>query len=196
MLELLAQDALAMLHPGGNPGANLKSISHRCYLFEVAFVWELTKETIYLPLGCLQGGSAVWVRVHSPHSPSRQEQLVDLNISDLPCGRIEFDPASHKMAQTPDLVCGDSQGEWPGIVLSGQPSPRGRASANSRQKRSGSGPSGAVSQVHQPRSVNRKDGCPFQCISQWKHTRAHQIGVGLGGSWHGRWRLPSHPARF
>ena len=43
-------------HPGGNPGANLKSISHRCYLFEVAFVWELTKETIVLPLGCLQGG--------------------------------------------------------------------------------------------------------------------------------------------
>ena len=37
-------------------GANLKSISHRCYLFEVAFVWELTKETIVLPLGCLQGG--------------------------------------------------------------------------------------------------------------------------------------------
>ena len=25
-------------HPGGNPGANLKSISHRCYLFEVEFV--------------------------------------------------------------------------------------------------------------------------------------------------------------
>ena len=44
------------IHPGGNPGANLKSISHRCYLFEVAFVWELTKETIVLPLGCLQGG--------------------------------------------------------------------------------------------------------------------------------------------
>ena len=43
-------------HPGGNPGTNLKSISHRCYLFEVAFVWELTKETIVLPLGCLQGG--------------------------------------------------------------------------------------------------------------------------------------------
>jgi len=40
----------------GNPGANLKSISHRCYLFEVAFVWDLTKETINSPLGCLQGG--------------------------------------------------------------------------------------------------------------------------------------------
>ena len=43
-------------HPGGNPGANLKSISHRCYLFEEAFVRELTKETIVLPLGYLQGG--------------------------------------------------------------------------------------------------------------------------------------------
>ena len=43
-------------HPGGNPGANLKSISHRCYLLKVAFVWELTEETIVLPLGCLQGG--------------------------------------------------------------------------------------------------------------------------------------------
>jgi len=43
-------------HPGGNPGAIRKSICHRCYLFEVAFVWVLTKETIGLPLGCLQGG--------------------------------------------------------------------------------------------------------------------------------------------
>ena len=36
---------------------NVKSISHRCHLFDVAFVWELTKETIHLPLGCFQGGS-------------------------------------------------------------------------------------------------------------------------------------------
>jgi len=43
--------------PGGNPGANLKSISHMCQPILVAFVWELTKETIHLPLGCLQGGS-------------------------------------------------------------------------------------------------------------------------------------------
>jgi len=43
------------LHPGGNPGANLKSISHRCHPILVAFVWELTKETNDLPLGCLQG---------------------------------------------------------------------------------------------------------------------------------------------
>jgi len=42
--------------PGGNPVAKLKSIPHRCYLREVAFEWELTKETIDLPLGCLQGG--------------------------------------------------------------------------------------------------------------------------------------------
>ena len=44
------------IRPGCNLGANLKPISHRCYLFEVAFVWELTRETIVLPLGCLQGG--------------------------------------------------------------------------------------------------------------------------------------------
>ena len=48
--------AAAGRRPGGNPGANLKSICHRCYLEEVASVRELTKETIVLPLGCLQGG--------------------------------------------------------------------------------------------------------------------------------------------
>jgi len=42
-------------HPGGNLGANLKSILHSCYMLEVAFEWELTKGTIFLPLGCLQG---------------------------------------------------------------------------------------------------------------------------------------------
>ena len=45
-------------HPGGNPVANLKSISHRYHPILVAFVWELTEETIHLPLGCLQGGSS------------------------------------------------------------------------------------------------------------------------------------------
>jgi len=41
--------------------ANLKSISHRCHPILVAFVLELTKETIDLPLGCLQGGVLKWV---------------------------------------------------------------------------------------------------------------------------------------
>ena len=36
--------------------ANLKSITDRCYLFEAAFNWELTQETIHLPLGFLKGG--------------------------------------------------------------------------------------------------------------------------------------------
>jgi len=44
------------IHPGGIPGAHLQSISHRCHPILVAFVWELTEETIDLPLGCLQGG--------------------------------------------------------------------------------------------------------------------------------------------
>ena len=43
--------------------ANLKSISHRRYLREVAFEWELIKKNIHLPLGCLQGdGSRFLVR--------------------------------------------------------------------------------------------------------------------------------------
>ena len=29
------------VHPRGNPGATLKSISHKSYLFEAAYVWEL-----------------------------------------------------------------------------------------------------------------------------------------------------------
>ena len=42
-------------HPGDNPGANPKSISQRCPSILVEFAWELTKESIKLPLGCLQG---------------------------------------------------------------------------------------------------------------------------------------------
>ena len=44
--------------PWSRVEGNLQSISHRCYLFEVAFVLELTKGTIHLPLTCLQGGKA------------------------------------------------------------------------------------------------------------------------------------------
>ena len=36
--------------------ANLKSISYRYYIFEVAFLWVLTTETMNLTLSCLQGG--------------------------------------------------------------------------------------------------------------------------------------------
>ena len=39
-------------HSGVELRANLKS---RSYLIEVAFVRELTKETIFLPMGCLKG---------------------------------------------------------------------------------------------------------------------------------------------
>jgi hypothetical protein len=50
MLELLNQlDGFSsedrikvLLHPGGNPWANLKFISHRYHPILVAFVWELT----------------------------------------------------------------------------------------------------------------------------------------------------------
>jgi len=59
-------------HPGDNPGANLKPISHRCHPILVAFVWELTKETIDLPLGCLQGGSQP---CPTPVAPNRTRVL-------------------------------------------------------------------------------------------------------------------------
>ena len=39
-------------HPGVEMRAKRQSIFHRCHLFEVAFVWELTEETIHLPRCC------------------------------------------------------------------------------------------------------------------------------------------------
>ena len=53
------------VRPGGNPGVNPKSISHRCYLFEVAFVWALTEDPIILPLCCLQGEFGRYGRRHT-----------------------------------------------------------------------------------------------------------------------------------
>ena len=43
-------------HPGGDPGANLKSIAHRCHPILVAFAWELSNDTINLPLVYLHRG--------------------------------------------------------------------------------------------------------------------------------------------
>ena len=67
------QDWSASQHPGGNPGANLKSTSHRCHPILVAFVWELTEETIDLPLGCLQGGFACPCFLPTPSNPPPQK---------------------------------------------------------------------------------------------------------------------------
>jgi len=104
-------------HPGDNLGANLKSVSHRCHPILVAFAWELTKETTYLPLGCLQGG----MRQHAtmgPRALGRQEpgtrallRLIDPCITQL-------------KAQGPSRTCGESKDEDslshpPAIVLGG-----------------------------------------------------------------------------
>ena len=51
--------------PEDNPGANIKSISHRCYPILVPCAWELNKETINLPLSCLQGGVPTTRPCHS-----------------------------------------------------------------------------------------------------------------------------------
>jgi len=61
----------------------LKSISHKCHLFEVAFVWEVTKETIHLSLGFLQGGAR-------DQNPS-VEMGYKLRKSDVTCtDRVQF----------------------------------------------------------------------------------------------------------
>ena len=59
------------------------------YLFEVAFVWELTKETIVFPLGCLQGGeqsSPVWAE----ERPSRY------TVSNYSCSTATLPPPSNQ----------------------------------------------------------------------------------------------------
>ena len=66
-------------HPGVELRAELKSISHRCHLFEMAFVSELTGETIHLPLGCLQGGyrtESVYNVVSQKLIPAQIGQLI------------------------------------------------------------------------------------------------------------------------
>jgi len=45
----VAQRVSELIHPGGNPGANLKSISHRCHPILVAFAWDLTEKTSICP---------------------------------------------------------------------------------------------------------------------------------------------------
>ena len=63
--------------------ANVKSTSHRCYLFKVAFVWELIEETIHLPLGCLQGGvqSGFNTPWSAPCCPLCQQSSVSLSLA-------------------------------------------------------------------------------------------------------------------
>ena len=73
----------AQTHPGGNPGANLKSISHICHPILVACVWELTEETIHLPLVASRAacptnlGAACQAMTRVPtQDPWRSEPLV------------------------------------------------------------------------------------------------------------------------
>jgi len=54
---LAGQEGRVWTHPVVELRADLKSISNRCHLSEVTFVWELTTEIIHLTLGCLQVGT-------------------------------------------------------------------------------------------------------------------------------------------
>ena len=82
---ICAQLSQRPVHPGVESRANLKSISHRCHLFEVAFVWEMTEETIDLPLGCLQGGLAAGnPDLHRPPRRAESERTADVDYSPRP----------------------------------------------------------------------------------------------------------------
>jgi len=71
---------LLLPRPGVELRANLKSISHKCFLlFEVAFAWQLTKETIHLPMGCLQGGEYNWAR-HKAHCAQKLQYKMAAKI--------------------------------------------------------------------------------------------------------------------
>ena len=72
---------------------------NRCHPILVAFVWELTKETIDLPLGCLQGGvgshtqeqehcanrggHAYFAEIYSGSEAGSYLRLIDFFISQL-----------------------------------------------------------------------------------------------------------------
>ena len=77
-------------HPGVELRANLKSISHRFHLFGVAFVWKLTKETINLLLGCLQGGySQVPAAPRLNPTPCTPNAPWDSTVARYPCNGAE-----------------------------------------------------------------------------------------------------------
>ena len=54
-------------------------ISHRC-LPILAFVWDLTKETINRPLGFLQGGKRGELDILPGRLPESQEQILVLTV--------------------------------------------------------------------------------------------------------------------
>jgi len=85
---------------------NLKSISHRCYPILVAFVWELTKETIHLPLGCLQGGVTPKPETRSP----KRSVQWDLNWVDGPEENHAAVLGLNPLSQCP-MVCRVSSSE-------------------------------------------------------------------------------------
>jgi len=111
--------------------ANPKSTSHRCYILEVACVWELTKETIDQPLGCLQGGceesqigpaaSSLTPSVNGAAPPctyplaTGQEGTVSLSLrlKDLlgPVTRVKKKKGSVLVEEVIDVLGADIEGE-------------------------------------------------------------------------------------
>ena len=99
-LALVAHPCLSN-HPGVELRAILKSIFDRCHLFKLAFVWELTEETIHLPIP--------WVVarvVKKEHMRLfRMEIIVSTPLSELPRVFLPgFAPRSDTLSDGP-LLC-------------------------------------------------------------------------------------------
>ena len=76
-------------HPGGNPGANLKSISHRCQPILVAFEFKLTKETNQFAHGLPTGRSDVdWVAAQG--ETTVPDELLALKLPQILSSRFEY----------------------------------------------------------------------------------------------------------
>ena len=88
------------IKPGGNPGANLRSISHRCYLREVVFEWELKKETIYLPQSCLQGSKGLKKAIRSYFEGWREDEAAREEGASIAAGNSIMSLSSLSLAHT------------------------------------------------------------------------------------------------
>ena len=73
---------------------NLKSIAHRCHPTLVAFVWELTKDIIDLPLDCLQvgEGTSLCISARAPNAAAASF-LFNWNTSLALGTRLPYSPS-------------------------------------------------------------------------------------------------------
>jgi len=111
--------------PGVELRANLKSIFRRCFLREAASEWELTEETVHLPLSCLQGGpsqkAAYMSGLSAPKWPHVSVGRVD-QVS-FCCRHPHRAPPTCRVCKTTLQVLPSPRACMVSLVAPGQPKP-------------------------------------------------------------------------